>query len=1109
MGPAKNSHIDSIVIGDNVWVTQGKTDHMATYFGAPRTVVVYSDLDKEGNGNKDDSNTSNAKGKTGGHTEELNVLIRWATTGMKSYVSAGSVRSVVSGQRRRRQVVNHYQAIPSMRPTGNNVQKQKKPRKKKVVVLPKQEEKEPKAPPEALEVAEDPQTHSEDREENMPREDQKKKESNHEKQQQKQPPPDPEQRRAGKNDNDKDHDKDAKDTTEPSISHKINSGPPSDETRKKFKFKLPTKEEFQKYQEQKQREKEKKERHKDKEIENSLVDTDSESEKANANTNTNANGDTVDATATESDNEALISDDSEPKPITCDSGALNSTATSEAQDFAKEPQSTVSSPTGKSPFARRISASDGGGGDESVGLGVDAAIEIGEPGDLEDPDHTIDRGFQWEWENPETAHSKKSKNSITTTSESNNKPVPGNYGKRQPQSWDEAYAMIETFRRTRAGDIPSDHPLLGEFVVALRREYSRFRKRARKKPRRSRDSTEMIENIDTVYGRAANHHRKNSRTDMTRLNSNRVNKLKKIGFKWHDAKQFESDIGTPSSAGKANNAFFDSETETSLSAIDFDNESNNKNSVSSLDDSMDEGGNDLEDDGSYKRRKRRKLTNKSWERSKSYTPSLLSSPFNDDEHYDKDLNNSHIDDHANDDEFLIVSDLKAIALGDSTLRNKKLFEAGRPTLSIQLYRMLRLSTVHRKLGLNKIVRWTDDGNGFRILDDSRFTKHILSKTSRIQRSSSFRNALFRLNFELTRYGRNQSGRNYYFFRHKSIADAEEANDPSLRLFYRGAPFDVMWSIKTRKEERDETGVTKEKQVRPKKKNKDYDIEELRDRNRERRGREIERRSRRTSDGCLLPKCGTAALLLDDATYDKPRGAKPNGLMWDRFRGIWAPPHLLTKEPSKDTPPSKRSRMHSMGSHHDNSTTDRDQEHLSFKRSNMERWASDNIKGRSMSARRTSDGCLLPKHDTAQYKDGTYKRPKGHTPVNMEWDAIRGLWAPIGKTQRALGSSMSSFSEDDAMIIKASKAKLLHHSSFLLRTYFQPKKRSRRHHSSYHSHHFQARTKGNPSGIVKHTINLSNWRKIEKLMQRSTQQKNIAVPAATSNAFSSEGEECLI
>lgn len=1025
MGPAKNAHIDAIVIGDNVWVTQGKTDHMATYFGTPRTVVVYSDLEDENE--NDDSNNAKGKGK-GGQTEELEVLIRWATTGMKSYVSAASVRSVVLGQRRRRQVVNHYQAIPSQRPIGNNVQRRKKLKKKKEE--PKQEEKpkHAKAPEE-----QDQHTHSEDREENKPQEEETKNESNHEKQQ-------------------KQHDNGNTETTSNS--------------------------ENQKFQKQKQRKEIKKERHKDKEFEQPLVDTDSESE--------NENADTGDTTANE--NEKLIPDDPEPTPVTCDSGALNSTATSEAQDCAKEQQSTVSPPTEKSHLARIISATDDVD-HESVGIGigidvdVDAAIEIGKPGDLEDPDHIIDRGFRWEWENLQTAQSKKSNNQITTTSEknntnaANNKPVPGNYGKRQPQSWDEAYAMMETFRRTQAGDIPSDHPLLGEFVVALRREYSRFRKHARKQ-RRSRDAEIESENLDTVYRRAANHHGKNPQTDMTRLDSNRVKKLKKIGFKWHDAKQDQSNIGTTSSAGKANSASSDSETETdtSLSAIDSDNESNDKNSVSSLDDSDDDD---------------------------SVDEDVNDSPFNDDEHYDKDLNNSHIDDHANDDEFLIVSDLKDIALGDSTERNKKLLEAGRPTLPIQLYRMLRISTVHRKLGLNKMVRWTDDGNGFRILDDSRFTKHILSKTSRMQRCLSFRNSLSRLNFVLTKYGRNQRGGKYWVYQHKSIADAEEAKDPSLRLFYRGAPFDVMWSIKTRQEERDEIGVILVKQVRPKKKERELD-------------REKERQSRRTSDGCLLPMGGAEALLLDDGTYDKPRGAIPHGLMWDKFRGRWAPPHLLTKDQSEDTPPPKRRRTHSMGSCNDNSTTDREQEHANNKRSNKERWASDTMEGRAMSERRTSDGCLLPKRDMAQYEDGTYMKPKGHTPYDMKWDEIRGLWAPIGKTKRALGSSntnrrssMSSFSEDDTMIIKASKAKLLHHSSFIFRTYFQPKKRSMGHDTSYHSHHFQARTKGNPSGIVKHTINLSNWHKIEKLMQRSPQQKNMVVPAATSNAFSNEGEECLI
>jgi len=429
-------------------------------------------------------------------------------------------------------------------------------------------------------------------------------------------------------------------------------------------------------------------------------------------------------------------------------------------------------------------------------------------------------------------------------------------------------------------------------------------------------------------------------------------------------------------------------------------------------------------------------------------------------------------------------------------------------------------------------------------------------------------------------------------------------------------------------------------------------------------RERDRERRRTSDGCLLPKDGAEQLLLEDGTYDKPRGAQPNGLKWDKIRGLWAPPHLLTKVPDDEPDERKRYGQPSWerrtsdgcllpksepfrfedgtykrpsghqpkgmkwdevrglwvpepeslwlsevgkkgklgGGSRDRYTSDGcllpKSEPLrladgTYKKPSghqpkdlewdevrglwvpepgkkgklgggfRERYTSDGCllpkseplrladgtykkpgghqpkdlkwdevrglwvpesqslwlsevgkKGKlggESRERYTSDGCLLPKSEPLRLADGTYKKPGGHQPKDLEWDEVRGLWVPEGTKTGKLGSksSVSSSSEEGTMIIKASKAKLFHHSSSILRTYLSPKKKKRRHDSHYGSKRFQARTKSNPSGIVKHKINLSNWRKIEKLMRRSTpQQKNVTIPvapAATSKELGDEGE----
>lgn len=438
-------------------------------------------------------------------------------------------------------------------------------------------------------------------------------------------------------------------------------------------------------------------------------------------------------------------------------------------------------------------------------------------------------------------------------------------------------------------------------------------------------------------------------------------------------------------------------------------------------------------------------------------------------------------------------------------------------MPVQLYRLLRLSTLYPELGFKKLIRWTKDGNGIHIVDESRFMKKIVLKISKISKGTSFRTALGQYNFSCTKSGRNSRGGIYRILKHRSIEEAERTNDPSKRFFYAGISLDVLLSMKTRIEEiemrrtknsrlpRMREKVKRDEENRAKGKYKDGSSKEAKSLSIRVGSGRNEREQRRTKDGCLHPKDGAEQLLLEDGTYEKPRGARPLGLFWDEFRGLWAPPHLVTTEPKKDL---------TEGQNNNDIKTKRKKDfHPSTKRNIRLTTHTNDDETTSTKSRLMSDGCLLPKRKPYRFDDGRYKKPQGSEPKALAWDEIRGLWAPPRK-KRKLGSetSVSSSSDDDTTIIKASKANLFHHSSSIVRaTYLQPKNRKIRHHSSFHSKSFQARTKSNPSGIVHHAINLSNWRKIEELMKRSRQQRNMvaAAPVVTSNSFGDEGEVRLV
>lgn len=156
--------------------------------------------------------------------------------------------------------------------------------------------------------------------------------------------------------------------------------------------------------------------------------------------------------------------------------------------------------------------------------------------------------------------------------------------------------------------------------------------------------------------------------------------------------------------------------------------------------------------------------------------------------------------HANDDEFLISSELENIDLSDTCWTNRDMIAAKKATLPIQLYRLLRLSALRPDLDLNKAISWTEDGNGFQLHDEEHYLIEVLAKTSKIRKTVSFRNTLGQFNFRRIGLGKNASGKHYKIYQHRSIAEAKEAKDPSLRQFYRGVPLETMWGINSRKDE---------------------------------------------------------------------------------------------------------------------------------------------------------------------------------------------------------------------------------------------------------------------------------------------------------------------
>ena len=259
-------------------------------------------------------------------------------------------------------------------------------------------------------------------------------------------------------------------------------------------------------------------------------------------------------------------------------------------------------------------------------------------------------------------------------------------------------------------------------------------------------------------------------------------------------------------------------------------------------------------------------------------------------------------------------------------------------------------------------------------------------------------------------------------------------------------------------------------------------------------------------------------MLKDGTYDKPVGNPPAGLFWDNIRGLWAPPDLLNEgaDRSESQSKKKRKRTDTCDSENDGLSSEDDEYHVD----EDEFIGGSRYRHLERKSLRTSDGCLLPRRQPIQNKDGTYAKPTGTEPENLKWDSIRGLWAPKNskkeKKMSTRSSILSSSSEKDRThkqdgneydsddnnndnkptVIKASEANLFHHSTPMWRSFCQFKKYGRK-------RKFQARTKSNPIGIVNTQpvqLNKSNWSKIPKLKQKqsSVPPTNTSIPDTCSD-----------
>jgi len=463
----------------------------------------------------------------------------------------------------------------------------------------------------------------------------------------------------------------------------------------------------------------------------------------------------------------------------------------------------------------------------------------------DDPNIKIGRQYLWEWEKEDDSDSDSDSNSnkksiLKNTTANKKKQVPRNYliynknnnksannvasaiatDVRLPRSWEEGYGMMMEFYNNNGHcNISINHPILGKFINEIRiehKKYCKFRSKKKKNPQQY---------LNKVYRKCSANRRKNldinrsefEYNDMTRIDWRRVSKLTNIGFQFKKDDENEEDDEEDDN----NNDSFDDENENENDYIhsellDDDDEEEDGDSRGMLkldsdesvdyksgddsdsdddtdDDDDDDGGGGGDDDDDDDPN-----NNNNEESKMGESPSSSKYSFNN-KTKRRDLNLILQPPTTNDefdyDEYLTVSSLDEIDLTDSCNSNKRRNKNGEPTFPIQLCRLLNSS---KRLGLDKIISWSSDGNSFHIYSESDFVTYILKKTTTMSKMVSIRNAFGQFNIISPILGNNCRS-----FQHRSIEEAESSNDPSKRLFYRGVSVDVLRKIKSRREERED------------------------------------------------------------------------------------------------------------------------------------------------------------------------------------------------------------------------------------------------------------------------------------------------------------------
>ncbi|KAL3916614.1 MAG: hypothetical protein SGILL_005098 [Bacillariaceae sp.] len=354
----------------------------------------------------------------------------------------------------------------------------------------------------------------------------------------------------------------------------------------------------------------------------------------------------------------------------------------------------------------------------------------------------------------------------------------------------------------------------------------------------------------------------------------------------------------------------------------------------------------------------------------------------------------------------------------------------RDTFPGQVFQLLQDST---ELGIDHVLSWEDDGKTFRLRNEKKFLK-ILLCLSNNRKVISFRNTLSQFGFQCVEYGENGRA-----FRHVSAIPTDPQNSGSM-LFHKDATKEQVQKIQrrapssNRKQKMPPSGSSNISPSQPlsvdaktlkrlsfrssppkkadlevgglvkKRKLTHADIE-VATTSMPRSG---QKRSR--TDVWVMPSEGSTHLL-DDGTWATPVGEpRDDGLKWDSIRGMWGRRTSREDEKEKEDAHSSDDSSRTKGLDHQSRLPWKKKKHLVVYSSDGDE--EDNSDGgddesgnkaeeskRKMNrieereSRRTSDGCLIPRTKPLQNEDGTYAKPGGGAPRNLQWDPVRGLWAP--------------------------------------------------------------------------------------------------------------------